>query len=70
MWISKHVFEQIIQLTLGPNAVERLQQYRSKQLLRRNRRPTETRIKQGEVAAHGFERFVGHQPDHPKWPPW
>ena len=54
------------QLPLGADAVERLQQHRPKQLLRRDRGAAEVRIKRREIPRQIAQRRVRDLPDHPQ----
>src|SRR5512132_3534768 len=58
--------EPLHQLALGPDRVERLQQHRPQQHLRRDRGPARAPVKRRELAAQSVERLVDDAPDRPQ----
>src|SRR5512146_3387065 len=60
------VIELFHQLPLRADGVERLQQQRSQQLLRRDRRPANRRIDRLKISVQVGERCINNRPDRPQ----
>ncbi len=60
------VINPLDQLPFRADRVERLQQQRAHQPLRRDRLPAERRIELGELAGQRFERGIGNLANHPQ----
>ena len=63
---QKVVFQPLHQLPFRADRIERLQQHRPKQLLRRDRRPPDRRIERREVTLQRRQRLVHDRPDRPQ----
>jgi hypothetical protein len=61
------VVQLLPQLPLTPDRVQRLEQQRPEQLLRRNRRTPEIDIQRPEPRREALERPIGDAPDRPQW---
>ncbi|MGY2812082.1 hypothetical protein ACVIHF_008812 [Bradyrhizobium sp. USDA 4506] len=57
------IFQPLHQKPLRADRIKRLQQHSPRQLLRRNRRPPNRRIKRGELAFQHRQRLVHDRPD-------
>ena len=60
------VLQPLHQLPLAAHAVQRLQQQRPQQPLRRNRRPPQASIQRVKLRRHRLQRRVGHRPHAPQ----
>ena len=63
---QKVVLQPLHQLPLRADRVERLQQHRPQQLLRRDRRPPDRRIQRRELPLQRRQRLVHDRPDRPQ----
>ena len=63
---QKVVFQPLHQQPLRADRVERLQQHRPQQLLRRDRRPPDRRIERRKLALQRRQRLVHDRPDRPQ----